>query len=173
MERNLKHKIEIIPSVASNISLFNLLYSKSWRKLKRDLFKEEGNKCWICGKEGVKLEAHEFWDFDYKTSTHKLIGIHHLCIHCHGVKHITYWLGVFKRKEREMSFGFITNLRKQFLKINNCSEEDLEEHIRESRIKKEKIDNLDIKVDFGEYDKFISRLRKKAIVEMMREMREK
>lgn len=170
--KELKHEIEIIPRIASNISLFNLLHSKIWKKLKEDLIEEEGNKCWICGKEGVKLEAHEFWDFDCENLTHKLKEIHHICIYCHGAKHLTYWMKQRDSKEG-WSFGFVIKLKKHFCKINNCSEKDLKEHLNEIKTKKLDLDSKKIELDFGDYNRFISKLRKKAIIEMMREMKER
>jgi hypothetical protein len=61
-----------------------------WRKIKEDLFKKEGRKCWICGAKNTILQAHEFWKYfpiRKGWGKKKLIAIHHLCPKCHGIKH--------------------------------------------------------------------------------------
>lgn len=63
-----------------------------WRKIKEDLFKKEGRKCWICGAKNVRLNAHEFWKYTPigilpGKGIKKLVAIHHLCVKCHSLKH--------------------------------------------------------------------------------------
>ena len=77
-----------------------------WNKIKEKLFEKEGRKCWICGVENTRLNAHEFWKYlpgrqiarNYKGEpigsyrVKRLGAIHHLCIDCHMVKHADFVL---------------------------------------------------------------------------------
>jgi hypothetical protein len=93
--KQLKLTIELVPATVWFSSLYHYykdnMQLNKWRKLKEELFKNEGLKCWICGKEGVRLEAHEFWEYDDVRHVQRLMAIHHLCDLCHKIKHIGYW----------------------------------------------------------------------------------
>ena len=78
-------------------------------------FEKEGRKCWICGAENTRLEAHEFWEYDDKN---KLVAIHHLCSMCHKIKHIGFWC-------------YTEDGRRQ-LKKAGLSREEFEKHEREA-----------------------------------------
>ncbi|MCL0041537.1 hypothetical protein M1N12_00465 [Peptococcaceae bacterium] len=58
------------------------------RSRKSFLKKKEGRKCWVCGAENLRLEVHEFWEYNDKNHIQKLVAIHYLCSMCHKIKHI-------------------------------------------------------------------------------------
>jgi len=63
-EQKFKLTIELVPSTVWFSSIYQI-YKRSnqlnkWRKIKKELFEKEGRKCWICGAENTRLEAHEF-----------------------------------------------------------------------------------------------------------------
>jgi len=61
-------------------------------KIKRGLRSGgEGKTCWACGalprRGEVGLDAHEFWDFDFKRRIRILKAVHFLCTDCHYLVH--------------------------------------------------------------------------------------
>lgn len=124
--KKLKLTIEgtILPSVIdgdkyrfADVSLFSELKFRRkflvWKKLKEELFKKEGRKCWICGAKNARLHAHEFWlikNFNNAPSKKEkvLIAIHHLCPKCHMVKHFDkFSLSQKEAKERINDLDFL------------------------------------------------------------------
>jgi len=151
-----KLTIELVPATVWFSSLYQY-YRKSgqldkWRKIKEELFKREGRKCWICGKEGVRLEAHEFWEYDDVNHVQRLVAIHHLCSLCHKVKHIGFWCYTEEGRMLLAREGLTReDLIEHFCKVNNCTREEFEEHEREAfRIWRERSLH-EWKQDFGEY----------------------
>ncbi|MCL0052037.1 hypothetical protein M1M92_00875 [Peptococcaceae bacterium] len=70
-EHKFKLTIEPVPATLWFSSLCQIYKERNqqnkWRKIKEKLFEKEGRKCWICGAENVRLEAHEFWEYDDKN----------------------------------------------------------------------------------------------------------
>ena len=59
-------KIELVPSTVWFSSIYQI-YKKNdklneWQEIKKGIFEKEGRRCWICGEEDRRLEAHEFWE---------------------------------------------------------------------------------------------------------------
>jgi len=156
-----KLKIELIPDVAHDLSLHNLVSSKIWKRIKRSLIQTEGERCWICGKEGIKLELHEYWEFNPNTNIQKLKEFHHLCYLCHGAKHLGYW---YKKRDskKKVAFAFAKKLERHFCEVNNCSKEDLKKHYRKIKKKRFNLGEGKIIIDFGRYSKLIPRLKREA-----------
>lgn len=134
---SLKLEIELVPSTAWHESIYQICTKnkklKVWQEFKEKLFLEEGRKCYICGQDNIKFEAHEFWNYDGINHIQKLIAIHHLCHLCHKIKHTGLWF--------ETDYG-LENLKKQnlttedlidhFCKVNKCTKEDFLKHKIES-----------------------------------------
>ncbi len=135
--KTLKLIIELVPSTVWYSSIYRLCKEKNqmhkWHKIKKELFEKEGRKCWICGKENIRLEAHEFWEYDDLKHIQKLGAIHHLCSMCHKIKHIGLWLhtedGARMLKEAGLSE---VDVIAHFCAINNCSVEDFDKHKKEA-----------------------------------------
>lgn len=130
-------KIELVPSTAWNLSIYKTLKNNNqesiWKEIKEEIFGKEGKKCWICGKENCRLEAHEFWEYDDKNHIQKLMDIHHLCNLCHKIKHIGFWCHTLdgKKKLNEEGLDKI-DLINHFCEINNCSEIEFKKHEEEA-----------------------------------------
>ncbi|MBS7248151.1 MAG: hypothetical protein QXW47_09775 [Candidatus Jordarchaeales archaeon] len=135
--RELKLKIELVPAPLWYSSIYNI-YRKAgmldeWRRIKDELFRREGKKCWICGREGERLEAHEFWEYDDERHVQRLVAIHHICDLCHKVKHIGFWCYTKDGKEKLAKRGLREEqLIDHFCRVNGCSREDFKRHIEES-----------------------------------------
>ncbi|MBT4377139.1 hypothetical protein HOD29_07240 [archaeon] len=125
--QNLLLTIELIPESTFFKSLHNFYKYHSngsiedWQRIKKKLRVLEGDQCWICGAEGGRLEAHEFYEFEFYEGKplQNLMGIHHLCKKCHMVKHFEFWMSKgYDKKE----------LVEHFCKVNKCSEEIFDKH---------------------------------------------
>lgn len=136
-EQKFKLTIELVPSTVWFSSLYRLYKAEGmlskWRKIKKELLEKEGRKCWICGAEDTRLEAHEFWEYDDQRHVQKLVAIHHLCNMCHKVKHIGFWCHTPEGREGLKKAGLSRqDLISHFCKVNNCSVRDFLEHEREA-----------------------------------------
>jgi len=125
--------IELVPSTVWFQSIHNYLKStgkgSDWTKIKENLFVSEGKKCWICGDENNRLEAHEFWEYDDVNRIQKLTAIHHLCSNCHKIKHFGFWCYTEEgRQLLEKSHSNRANLVNHFCKINNCTAIEFEDY---------------------------------------------
>ncbi|PIY59979.1 HNH endonuclease [Candidatus Woesearchaeota archaeon CG_4_10_14_0_8_um_filter_47_5] len=124
-----KLTIELVPSTVWYSSVYRYCQESNdmqkWHNIKQELFEKEGSACWICGRKGRRLEAHEIWNYDDVNHLQKLEGIHHLCDLCHKIKHIGLWLHTqdgerMLKKEKLVRQDVINH----FCKVNNCSQEE-------------------------------------------------
>lgn len=156
-KKEFKLTIELVPSTVWFSSIYQIYKRNNqlskWRKIKKELFEKEGRKCWICGKEGDRQEAHEFWEYDDENHIQKLVAIHHLCSMCHEIKHIGFWCYTEDGRRQLTKAGLTReDLINHFRKVNNCSIEDFEKHEKEAfKIWRER-SKYEWKQDFGEYD---------------------
>jgi len=156
-KQKFKLTIELVPATIWFSSLYRLMSEKSWRKLKEEVYKKEGRKCWICGSTKGPFELHEFWEYDDKKHVQKLIGIHHLCRLCHMIKHFGLWEHTSKGKEKLRKMGLSReDLVRHFCKVNDCSKEDFLRHEKEAFELWRKRSLFDWKQDFGKYEKYIT-----------------
>jgi len=155
--KNFKLSIELVPSTVWFSSIHRLYREgnqlEKWRRIKEDLFQKEGRKCWICGKEGVRLDAHEFWEYDDKNHVQKLGAIHHLCTLCHKIKHIGLWCHTSDGREKLAKEGLSReDLINHFCKVNDCPREEFEKHEKEAFGTWKERSKHEWKQDFGEYE---------------------
>jgi len=80
-----KYKLcaSLIPKGSFFANLRKILKREQWDLIRRFVYKKDSYKCFICGKSGIRLEAHEHWDYDYENSIQKLQNINALCKMCH------------------------------------------------------------------------------------------
>ena len=153
---DLKLTIELIPSTAWNMSLYQYYKQNKqaykWKMIKQELFEKEGRQCWICGKKGGHLEAHEFWEYDDENHVQELSAVHHLCKKCHMVKHIGYWCHSFEGLMRlEEMWMTEETLIKHFCKVNMCDVEAYEQSSMEARLLWEERSKYDWEQDISLY----------------------
>jgi len=155
-----KHKkklvIDLLPKPVQNKTLFQRLSRKrsleEWTKIKQELLRREGSRCYICGKETKHLHMHEFWHFDDATQTMRLEGIHHLCDLCQKVKRTDFWFFTPYGKEQLKHLDINTqDIIKHYCKVNNCSIEEFNRNWRQAVETWQKRNEKEWKLDFGEY----------------------
>lgn len=148
--------IELVPSTVWYASIYQYYKKQNklqkWQEIKNELFAKEGRKCWICGKENVRLEAHEFWTYDDVNHLQKLETIHHLCGFCHKIKHVGLWLHTsdgenMLKKERLTKEDIINH----FCKVNNCTKIDFQKYEDEAFKMWHERSEHGWKQDFGQF----------------------
>lgn len=143
--KRLKLDIELVPSSSWGLNLRNLLMPKMWKKLREEVVAKYNNRCAVCGKGG-KLHAHEVWNYDDKNHIQKLKDIITLCTMCHATKHIG--LAGIQASEKGSSYE---NLIKHFMKVNNCSREVFEKHLKSAFQKFEERSHYEWQIDLTTY----------------------
>jgi hypothetical protein len=83
-----------IPKPLHGISPRTIMGTARWNETRQDVYAKYGYICIACGtpKKEVKgenkwLEAHEFYDINFKTGIVKILSIEPLCPYCHGFIH--------------------------------------------------------------------------------------
>ena len=154
----LKLTIELVPSTAWNLSLYNLLPRNEWCNLKDKVFAQEGRACYICGKTEKALSLHEFWTYDASTHIQKLAEFHHLCNLCHKIKHIGFWCHTADGRAKLQQEGLTRNeLIGHFCTVNGCTKDEFQQHERDAFAIWEKRSQYRWKQDFGEYSKYLKK----------------
>lgn len=136
----MKYKLdfELVPDGCWYFNLRSILSKKQWDFLKADAKCRANGKCMICGKETLKLDAHEKWRYDEKNGVQILDDIIAVCKDCHSVIHIGY----------TQLKGNEERAEKHFMKVNDCSYSEYrkalgkanEDHQRRNKISEWKLD---------------------------------
>lgn len=127
MERKLS--IELIPDGSWGYNLRSVLPKNLWDIVRKDAVKEANGKCMICGTPSKRLEAHERWSFDTKTSVQKLVGVIAVCPMCHKAIHM----------ERSHLFENAEAVEDWYMKVNGCSYADMRKDMGEAnKLQKER-----------------------------------
>ena len=79
---------DMIPENSYFQNLRSCYSKKNWDTIRKTAYKKSEYKCFICGLENVRLEAHEKWVYNYETSIQKLQSINALCFWCHRNIHL-------------------------------------------------------------------------------------
>jgi hypothetical protein len=78
----------------------------------------EGETCWACGtiliNRNIGLNAHEFWDYDFKRRIRKLTAVRFLCTDCHYLTHNGNVMFLPIPNEN------LIRLTELFCRVNNC-----------------------------------------------------
>ena len=152
--------IELVPSTAWNKSIYQMLKDNRqvWNRIKSNIYQREGHKCFTCGSESEKLQAHEFWEYDDENHIQKLIAIHHLCDYCHKIKHIGFWCYTKRGRQIFTDQGITRqDLINHFCNVNNCLEADFIKHEDEAFKIWSQRSRHEWTQDFGEYESILSR----------------
>lgn len=161
-KNKLRLKIELIPSTVWFSSVYQILKNSNkldkWREIKTAISKNEGKQCWICGKYGSHLEAHEFWEYDDTKHVQRLAAIHHLCDLCHKIKHIGFWCYTPEGAKRlEQQRLCKEDLIKHFCAINQCTREDFKNYEHDVFGIWNERNKCKWEQDFGEYSPIVSK----------------
>lgn len=79
--------IELVPRPCWYSNLRQNMTRAAWDTLRRQVYREGGFRCGVCGAKGV-LHCHERWEYDDTNHIQRLAGFIALCEWCHHVKHI-------------------------------------------------------------------------------------
>jgi hypothetical protein len=143
---------ELVPSTVWYSSLYRLLPTEVWNKLRDDIIRENGRKCQICGETQGKMNLHEIWNYDDSKHVQKLDGFILLCTMCHHVKHIG--LAGILADEGKLDYNEVV---KHFCMVNSCSEKEFKEHVDDAFKTWNKRSQYQWKQDFGEYGKYLKK----------------
>jgi hypothetical protein len=156
--RSLKLQIELVPKRLweQNLRSSEGLGKARWDKLRRELMKERGPRCEICGATGQRLSGHEVWDYREKKtiSTAVLLKVAIVCVDCHDIHH-------WGRTTRLFEDGKITaerykHLRKHFRTVNRCRQKVFDKHILQSAWLWEQRLKKKWKIDWGAFAPFVA-----------------
>lgn len=151
--RAFKLRIELIPKPLwdRNLRSSEGLGKGRWDKLRRQLIKEQGSRCAICGATGERLHGHEVWDYREKKTIGiaVLLRVEIVCVDCHDIHH-------WARTTKIFEAGNITAerykyLRRHFRTVNGCRQEAFDDHFRQSARVWEVRYRKHWKIDWGEF----------------------
>lgn len=112
-----KWKLPFTPIVGTGQGLARSnrrLFDKIKAKLRS---RGEGKSCWACGttpSREVGLDAHEFWDFDFRRGVRRLTAVRFLCTDCHYLTHNANMMFLPLPDEN------LIRLTELFCRVNNC-----------------------------------------------------
>ncbi|WP_018759516.1 hypothetical protein [Paenibacillus terrigena] len=141
--------VELIPETSIYDNLRKVVKKSVWDKLRKQTYKDYNHSCGKCGgKEGI-LDCHELWEFDDKKNIQKLSGLVAVCRMCHLIIHhgranMLVAEGVLDKEE----------LIKHFLKVNHCTRQDYEIHVKEAFVLWKQRSQKEWVVDLGEYQQY-------------------
>jgi hypothetical protein len=118
-----KLKIELIPRTAWYKNLRSELKKSDWDKIRKSVYAKQNMHCHICGDQCMSLDAHEIWDFDEENHIQRLVDIIGICKPCHNTIHYG----------RAQIIGQERAAREQFIKVNDCDYDDLQDEIRRAK----------------------------------------
>ena len=113
----------MIPRNSWYSNLRNILPKAEWDKIRKMVYKHFNYECSICHASSP-LHAHESWVYDYDTSKQTLKDILALCYLCHMSQHLGY-VQVKLIPSGELTMD---KLEHHWMRINNKSKKDFEEH---------------------------------------------
>lgn len=122
----MKLKIELVPSSCWYSNLRSVLSREAWDKIRYRAYWATGHRCKVCCRK-LMLSCHEVWRYDDVKLVQTLIGFEALCMMCHMVKHIGY-AGILA-EDGKLDYR---ELIRHFMRVNECSYEDFEEHKAEA-----------------------------------------
>jgi len=150
--KELKLKIELVPSTSWYNNLRNKMGKRDWEQLRKKTYSSYGHQCGICDTREGRLNCHEIWEYDDKEHIQKLIGFIALCGLCHHVKHIGL-AGILAGKG-QLDYEKVIE---HFMKVNSCDRHTFLKHRRQAFAQWRERSQHDWQVDLGEYRDMIDR----------------
>lgn len=88
-QREFLLKPKALPESTHFVNLRSYLPRSQWDIIRKKAYEHAKNKCELCHGVGRKhkVEAHELWNFDFKSKTQTLERIIALCPNCHRIQH--------------------------------------------------------------------------------------
>ena len=142
-------EIELIPESTWHISLANLLSRPIWDTLRREVYSKASYICEICYATDCRVNCHEVWAWNDKTSVQTLKKLVCLCDDCH---YIIHWGGTVQQvHEGKLSGDTLGRLTDHFCKVNKCTKKDFERYKVLIGNRQQKRAGKKYKVDFGKF----------------------
>lgn len=117
------------PSYAQNKTVRDSIPRSLWNSVRYHVLKKSDFKCQTCDfHDEEKLHAHEVWEYDEEKFLLILKDIQSLCWSCHDLKHIHH-VG-HRTKAGKTSDFVMRNLKRHFIRVNDCTEKDFIRHYR-------------------------------------------
>ena len=116
--------IDMIPKTSYFKNVRTIFNSADWNLIRHHIYKRVNNRCECCGcKRSKFLDAHERWSYNYETGIQKLERIIALCKLCHASTHYGH-----SKKNKNINI-----INEHLKKIKNINDNELQNHIKESR----------------------------------------
>jgi hypothetical protein len=148
--RNLKLRIELIPSSTWRQTLRTLLPKSQWNKLRQPVLDAQNHSCIVCG-GSERLSCHEVWEFDDAARVQRLVRLEAVCGMCHHASH-------FGRAQQLAAEGYLdlNAVITHFLKVNAVSRAVFGQHKTDAfRLWRERCKRPWV-VDFGPWAHLLS-----------------
>jgi len=87
-QNRMKLDIELVPTPLWRESLYRLLTSGQWDKIRKPALDRAAGRCEVCNDATARLLSHEQWQYDDATGVRKLTGVRAVCGPCSSVMHI-------------------------------------------------------------------------------------
>ncbi|WP_427071282.1 HNH endonuclease [Lysinibacillus fusiformis] len=131
---NFKLKMDIKPGAYHGNTVRTNISQSLWKKIRSSVLEKNNYACTICGyqppvEELKKLHVHEVEEYGEDELLCILKDLDLICINCHSMKHIGR---TFSRLNNEQ----LNKLKLHFISVNNCSEDDYKEYLREFKFRK-------------------------------------
>ncbi len=123
---SLRLTIELVPEPLWHSNMRALLPRAEWDRLRRQVYRDSGHRCGICGAVG-QLHCHEVWRYDDAAHVQRLGGYLALCELCHHVKHLGHAELLAARGELDME-----RVVDHFLRVNGCDRDTFARHRSEA-----------------------------------------
>jgi len=118
----LRLTIELVPETCWQSNMRALLTRAEWDRLRRQVYRDHGHRCAICGASG-RLHCHEIWRYNDAAHVQRLGGYIALCAWCHHVKHLGLAQLLADRGELDWE-----RVVAHFLRVNGCDRVTFERH---------------------------------------------
>lgn len=156
--KELKLKVEPVPSSAWGNSLAQKLPKKYWDVIRKLCYQRYLWKCQCCEVFNVKVHCHEVWTYDRRRRLKILMDLMCLCEDCHAIKHWGRTVGEFHKGK--ISAEEIERLKVHFYTVNKCIEADMLAHLVEVGDLNQKRSRFGYKLDLGNLEGIIKEFRK-------------
>lgn len=142
----LKLTIELVPEPCWYSNMRKVMSQEAWDTLRRQVYREYGYRCAICGAHHVQLHCHERWSYDDVAHVQRLDGYICLCVMCHHCKHIG--LAGILADEGKLDYQAVVD---HFCSVNGCTEADFERHREEAFAQWRERNRYAWRTDLGQY----------------------
>jgi hypothetical protein len=136
--------IDLIPTTSWFNNARSATSQSEWQRVRKHVYERVDNICETCGgppsHNRKTLDCHERWDYNYSTSTQKLMRLVALCKSCHDTTHYGLSVGVQKRDEE---------IKNHMKKVRGFTDEEYNRHIEEAYNKWNQRNRIKWKLDLS------------------------